>query len=98
MEINNLVPIDLFCKHHHVDFSFIDSLYEFGLIEVVVVENYKYLPHENLKEIEKLTRLHNDLGINIEGIDAISNLLRQINDLQQELAIAKNKLQLFDNH
>jgi hypothetical protein len=41
-------------------------------------------------------RLHYDLGINMEGIDVISNLVKQIGELQQELASIKNKLTLFD--
>jgi len=41
-----------------------------------------------------MMRFHYDLNINIEGIDAITHLLQQIEDLQQELIATKNKLRL----
>ena len=43
-----------------------------------------------------MMRLHYELDINMEGIDAISNLLLKIDNLQQELTAAKNKLRLFE--
>lgn len=92
MNTENLIRIEHFCEQYHVEFAFITSLQEFGLINVLVVDDSKYLSREELKEIEKLIRLHDELGINLEGIDVISNLLNQIKDLQQELTIVKNKL------
>ena len=97
MEVNNLVLIEQFCMYHQVEFSFINSLHQFGLIEVVIVENNKYLSHEQLKDVEKMVHFHYELNINLEGIDAISNLLKQIKDLQQELCTTKNKLGLLDS-
>jgi hypothetical protein len=43
-----------------------------------------------------MMRLHFELDINIEGIDAISNLLQQIDNLQKELISTKNKLRLYE--
>lgn len=96
METKNLILIEQLCSHHNIEVSFINSLHEFGLIEIVVIEDNKYLSHEQLKDIEKMMRLHYELEINMQGIDAISNLLVQINNLQQELTVAKNKLSLFE--
>lgn len=96
METKNLILIEQLCSHHNIEISFVNSLHEFGLIEIVVIEDNKYLSHEQLKDIEKMMRLHYELEINMEGIDAISNLLLQINNLQQELTVAKNKLRLFE--
>ncbi len=96
METNNLVLIQQFCSSSDVEFSFLDSLNDHGLIEIIVLENKKYISTEQLKEVERAIRFHYELNINMEGIDVISNLLNQINDLQQELRIAKNKLNLFD--
>jgi hypothetical protein len=36
--------------------------------------------------------LHQDLDINLEGIDAISHLLKRMHDMQRELNMLKNKL------
>jgi signal transduction histidine kinase len=96
MENKKLILIEQFCKHHEIEFSFINSLQEFGLIEIVVIENEKYISEEQLNDVEKMIRLHYELEINMQGIDAVFNLLRQINDLQQELTAAKNRLRLFE--
>ncbi len=96
MNTDNLIRIEYFCEQYNVELAFVNSLNEFGLINVRVVEDSKYLSHEDLKEIEKLIRLHYELGINMEGIDVISNLLNQITDLQQELTVARNKIRSLD--
>jgi len=96
MNTDNLIRIEYFCEQYNVELAFVNSLQEFGLINLRVVEDSKYLSNDDLKEIEKLIRLHYELGINIEGIDVISNLLNQIADLKQELMVAKNKLKFLD--
>ena len=95
MEIENFIPANYFCEVYNVDFAFINSLNEFGLITVTVFEEIPYLEKEKLKELEKLVRLHYDLDINIEGIEAISHLLTKVDSLQQEVNVLKNKLNLF---
>ena len=96
METNQLVLIEEFCVHYNIDFTFIDSLQEFGLVTLIVQDNGKYLSHDDVPEVEKMIRLHYELGINLEGIDVIYNLLKQIDHLQSELEIAKTKLNFYD--
>lgn len=96
MEKNNLILVETFCSNCEVEFSFIDSLNEHGIIEIIVYEDKKYISNDQLKAVERAIQFHYELNINLEGIDAISNLLNQIDTLQQELIIAKNKLRLFD--
>ncbi len=96
METNNLILIEQLCTHHNIEFSFIDTLQEFGLIDIIIIEDNKYLANEKIKDVEKMMRLHFELDINMEGIDAISNLLQQIDNLQQELISTKNKLRLYE--
>lgn len=98
MENRTLIKIDHFCKHHEVESSFINALQERGLIQLVAVEKEIYIPEEHLPIAEKIIRLHYDLEINLEGIEVVFNLLKQINDLQEELTISKNKLRLLDNY
>ena len=97
METNNLILIEQLCIHHNIEFSFINTLQEFGLIEVIIIEDNKYLANEKIKDVEKMMRLHFELDINMEGIDAISNLLQQIDNLQKELLNTKNKLRLYES-
>lgn len=96
METDNLVRVEHLCLHYKIEFSFIDSLAEYGLVKVVIIEDCKYVSNEDIKEVERLMRLHYDLGINMEGIDVISNLVKQVTDLRKELIATKNKLDLID--
>ena len=96
METNNLILVEQFCSNCDVEFSFINSLNDFGLIEIIVLDDKKYISSEQLKVLERAIHFHDELNINIEGIDVIYNLLKQIDDLQEELRITKNKLNLFD--
>ncbi|MBK6338750.1 MAG: hypothetical protein IPN93_15995 [Bacteroidetes bacterium] len=43
-----------------------------------------------------MIRIHYELNINLEGIDAIFHLLNRIENLELELLTVKNKLQAFD--
>lgn len=95
MENEHLVLITKFCLHHDVEPSFISSLHQFGLINVKQQGEKLYLYIEEISEVEKMVRLHHELGINLEGIDVINNLLKQIIELQHELQQARNRLNTF---
>lgn len=96
METNNLVLVEHFCSISNVDFSFINSLNDSGLIQIIILDDKKYISDEQLKDLERAIHFHYELNINIEGIEVISNLLKQIGDLQNELNTVKNKLSQFD--
>ena len=95
MDSEDLILIDLFCLHHGIEVNFISAMKEYGMIEIIVVEEKEYFSLEQLPSIEKIIRLHNDLEINLEGIDIIMNLLNQIDDLKNQLVITQNKLDFF---
>jgi hypothetical protein len=95
METNNLILVEQFCSNYEIKLSFIDSLHEHGIIEIISINENKYILNEQLKNVEMAFRFHYELNINMEGIDVIANLLIQINDLKQELIKAKNTLSLF---
>ena len=95
MTIDNVVLVHQFCIYHQVEMSFIDSLDEYGLISIKVINEDKYLLMEDLKAIEKMAQFYYDLGINLEGIDVITNLLIQNDHLRKELEVAHNKLSLY---
>jgi hypothetical protein len=72
-------------------------LHDNGLIEIFEIEESVFIQEDNLPEIEKMIRLHYDLDINIEGIEAIIHLLRRIEDLQDEIVSLKNKLRMYES-
>jgi hypothetical protein len=96
METTQLISIEQFCKHYNIPISFIDALQEYELVEITMSDNENYLKTNQLNDIEKMMRLHYDLDINIEGIDAIYNLLKQVEDLQNEILKLRNKLRLYE--
>jgi hypothetical protein len=97
MEKTNLIQIKQFCSSHNIEFSFIDALKQFGLVEIIIVDEESYLPHEQLSDVERMMRLHYELDINMEGIDAISGLLQRVNELQRQLLTAQNRLRLYED-
>jgi hypothetical protein len=96
MDDKNMIPAGEFCQHYQVESSFISSLEEYGLIELQVIEETKFIPAELLPNLEKFIHLHYDLNINMEGIDAISHLLARFTSLQNELAALRNRLRIYE--
>ena len=96
MEPNRYISITEFCNCHHIEYSFINLLNESGLLEIIVVEEDEFIEREQLRELEKMMRLHYDLEINIQGIDAIIHLLDRVSQLQKEVISLQNKLKRFE--
>jgi hypothetical protein len=96
METNNYIPAKQFCEIHEIDFTFINSLNDFGLITIVMHDDIHYIEKEKISDLEKMIRMHYDLDINLEGIEAISHLLQKVNLLQDEITILKNKVTFFE--
>jgi hypothetical protein len=97
MANENLIPAQEFCFHHNIEISFIDSLQEYGLLEVHTMEGTGYIDEEQLEELEKMVRLHYDLNINMEGIDAIRHLLQHLHSLEHDLVTLRNSLRLYES-
>ena len=93
----HLISVQEFCTCHEVELTFIDTLNEQGLINVTVIQAVQYIYPDEMKDLEKMIRMHYDLGINIEGIHAISHLLQRVENLHEELTTIKNRLNLYES-
>jgi hypothetical protein len=91
----NLIRIEQFCLHHGIEVNFISALKDYGMVEIIAIEEKQYFSLEQLPSVEKIIRLHHDLEINLEGIDVIMNLLSQIDDFKNQLVITQNKLDFY---
>lgn len=91
----DLIVISEYCQKSHIDPVFIEMLSEGGLIDILEEENEHYLFTSQLNDLERYSRLYYDLAINMEGIDAIRNLLERIEDMQQEIRFLKRQLTLY---
>lgn len=96
MQTEHFISADKFCIYHNIEFSFIKNLEDFGLIDVKTFEETRYIHEDEVGKIERMLRLHNDLEINMEGIDTITHLLDRMNSMQEEIRILKNKLRLYE--
>ncbi|WOD42954.1 chaperone modulator CbpM [Hwangdonia lutea] len=97
METQDLIPIQIICKRYSIPVSFINTLQEFQLIEIIDEKDEFYIHTAQIKEVEKMMRLHYDLDINLEGVDVIFNLLKQVESLKNEINTLHNKLRLYED-
>ena len=98
MERPDIIVLDEFCASHHVEISFVRSLEELGLIETIIVNETPCVSANDLSKLEQIMRLHEELNINTEGIDAISNLLKRIEDMQHEITELRNRLNFYEEN
>jgi hypothetical protein len=97
MKTDFLIPVNDFCVNHNLEISFISSLEETGLIDVITIREDLFIDPEQLQQLEKIVRFHYDFDINLEGIETIIHLLQQIKSLQDENITLRNKLRLYES-
>lgn len=95
MKKESLISIQQVSIHYNIEISFFDSLQEYGLIDIVVMEEVQYIPIEKIKQVERIWHMHDELEINLPGIEAITHLLEQIESMQGELTTLRNRLQRY---
>lgn len=91
-----LIPADEFCTSYNVEYAFIHSLQEYGLIQITTVEEKRFINTQQLQDVERFVRMHYDLDINLPGIEAINHLLEKIRDMQDEMNALKNRLRMYE--
>ena len=95
METENMIVLNEFCTNHEIEISFIRSLEEYGLIETIIVNETVCVRGNELSKLEQIIRLHQELNINPEGIDAINILLKRLEYMQNEITELRNKLDFY---
>jgi chaperone modulatory protein CbpM len=96
MKTTDLIAASDFCMYHQVEYTFIRSLNEAGLVEITMMDDTSFIPETELKKLERMIRLHDELEINVAGIEAITHLLQRVEMLQEEICTAKNRLRLYE--
>ncbi len=96
MGTKDIISIQQFCFHYNIPKSFIKSLSEFELVEIITIQKIQYINVRQIKDIEKMIRLHYELHINMEGMDVVYNLLKQVASLQDEIIILDNRLKFHE--
>jgi len=98
MEQTDMIVLDEFCTSHQVEVSFVRTFEEHGLIETIIINETLYIQENELSKLEQIVRLHQELNINSEGADAIINLLKRIENMQNEITVLRNKLSFYEEN
>ncbi|MGB8704481.1 MAG: chaperone modulator CbpM [Gillisia sp.] len=96
MNLEDLIPTEEICTRYKVEYTFIRSLSESGLLETVIIEKKDYVPSDRISDFERFRRLHYELDINLEGLEAINHLLDQVKKLQKKNRQLSNRLNLYE--
>jgi hypothetical protein len=85
-------------KIYEVEESFIESLQDVGLIQVIDENNDRFITYEDLSELEQFIRWHYEMDINVEGIDALHHMLQRVRSLQSEIEQLRRELAFYKSH
>lgn len=85
MENSHTILIEECCRHYSIETSFVKTLSEHGLIELIQMNETYFIDTDQLSLLEKYMHFHYEMDINMEGIEAISHLLNKIELLQAKL-------------
>lgn len=97
MQNENLIPASVCCEHYHVQLSFIQSLQQYGFINIITVDADQFINMDELQTLEKFIRLHYELDINMEGLEAINHILNRVQNMQDEITYLKSRLKIFES-
>lgn len=96
MSGREFIRIEQLCRQYQLEMQFFSTLEDYELIEVVRVESAPCIDMDELRRLEQMVRMHKELEINLEGIQAILNLLEKVESLQDELARVRSRLSLYE--
>ena len=96
MDAEDKIVLDDFCISHRLEISFIRVLEEQGLVRLIVEDQQFFIPGDELPRLEQMVRLHQELNINAEGLDAINHLLDRIDSLEKDITNLRNKLSFYE--
>jgi len=86
------ISLDQFCQTCNIETTFVYSLAEQGLCEITIIEERQYVFQDDLSLLERLSRLHYEMEINMEGLYAIAHLQEKIENLKEEVKTLTRKL------
>jgi len=96
METEKMILVSEFCVFHNIELSFIYSLNDSGLIDISSIAEEIFVPVSQLKHLEQLMRLNQEMDINVEGIETITYLLQRIKNMQLHIEQLSTRLSLYE--
>lgn len=92
----NYIKIKEFCTYTEIEDSFITDLSEEGILKIEIIDDEPFVEEDTIPDLEMFSRWHYDLGINLEGIDAMRHMLQRMNQMKSELEDLRRKLVFYD--
>lgn len=80
---------------YEIEESFIESLNEVGLIQVIDQDDDRFIEYDDLSDLEQFIRWHYEMDINVAGIDALHHMLDRVQSLQSEIEQLRSELQFY---
>ena len=87
MENKEYLLVENICTYHKIDISLMDSLHSQGLLNLIYIDDQKYLFHEDLKETEKMIRLYDEMS----DTTKIPQLVKMNKKIHEKLNKESNK-------
>lgn len=88
------IKITEFCENEKIETSFLLELNREGLLRLEKQEEVEFIDQNDLPQIEMFARWHYELGVNLEGIDAMRHMLERMKEMQRQIQILEKKLQI----
>lgn len=95
MNKQEYILVELICEQYAVEQSVVQEICYSGIVNLEQIENEDYMHENELPVFEKALRLHQELEINLAGIEVVFDLLQRIEQLEQELATTKHRLTIW---
>ena len=92
----NFIAIEEFCTYHGIQVTLVREFADFGLVHLQEQEQKAFVPAEEIEKLERMIRLHSELGINKEGLEIILNMRDQLISLNSELETIRYRLKQLE--
>lgn len=92
----SIIKIKEYCSFYDIEPDFVVSLESVGLISTIIIEGERVIYEEQLEDLERYVNWHYQMDINIEGIDALRNVLHEFKQLQAEVSQLRDRLRIYE--
>jgi len=96
MDSKNSIRIRECCVTYGIEESFVFDLQHYEVIHIESIDEEPYISELELPVLEKMIRMHQELEINPQGLQAIHHLLEKVTGLQEEVSALRRKLNRFE--
>lgn len=92
MAAKKYIYIRDFCQGHSLEEGFLYELHEYELLRIEEVDSRPAFRRRDLERLERLIRLHRDLEIGPQGLQAVQHLLDRLDRLEAEVWQLRRRL------